>query len=130
VRGAEDEQQHRAGFEDYLERDDAVALVAELDGDVCGFVDVEFRLRLNFFEPQAWVPDLVVAEGQRGRGVGRALLARAEELARERGCFSITLESATWRTGAHAFYEREGLSEGGKSFGKVLADVEWPPTPR
>lgn len=120
----------REVFERYLSRPDVVALVAEVDGAVVGFVDIEFRTRLNFEDPQAWIPDLVVAESARSRGAGHALLARAEELAGERGCWGMTLESAAWRTRAHAFYLREGWKESGKSFTKALGDTPWPPAPR
>ncbi|HEV2907393.1 MAG TPA: GNAT family N-acetyltransferase [Actinomycetota bacterium] len=130
VRGAPEEDEARELFLSYLGRPDAVALVAE-DGDrVAGFLDMEYRVRLNFTTPQAWIPDLIVDEDSRGVGIGRALLEQAEELARERGCWSMTLESATWRERAHAFYLREGWKETGKSFSKVLADVVWPPPPR
>jgi PhnO protein len=128
--GTDDEDALRAVYSGYLERPDTEALVAEADGRVVGFCDVEFRTRLNFDAPQAWIPDLVVAEGRRSRGAGRALLARAEELARERGCWGMALESATWRDRAHAFYVREGWTDSGKAFSKPLADIPWPPAPR
>jgi GNAT superfamily N-acetyltransferase len=128
--GTGDEPVLREVFERYLSRPDVVALVAEVDGAVVGFVDLEFRTRLNFEEPQAWIPDLVVAEAERSRGAGHDLLARAEELARERGCWGMTLESATWRTRAHAFYLREGWKDSGRSFTKALGDTPWPPAPR
>jgi GNAT superfamily N-acetyltransferase len=117
-------------YERYLAHPDTVALVAEVDRRVLGFCDVEFRTRLNFAEPQAWIPDLVVAEGERSRGAGRALLARAEEIARDRGCWGMSLESATWRERAHAFYVREGWTDSGKAFTKPLTDIPWPPSPR
>ena len=85
VRGAEDERKHEHGFAAYLARPETVALVAEDQGDIVGFVDMELRQRLNFLAPQAWIPDLVVAESARGRGVGRALLAEAERRARGGG---------------------------------------------
>ena len=90
---------------------------------------MEFRQRLNFPAPQAWIPDIVVAESARGTGVGRALLARAEEIARERGCWGMSLESASWRTGSHAFYERVGWADSGKSFTRNLSGQRWPPPP-
>jgi GNAT superfamily N-acetyltransferase len=129
VRGLHDEDEHMARYRSYLGRSDAVGLVADLDGDVVGFVDVEFRQRLNFATPQAWVPDLIVAERARGSGVGAALMARAEELSRERGCWGMTLESATWRTDAHRFYQREGWRNTAHSYTKPLTDVPWPPSP-
>lgn len=129
VRGSQDEAEHAARFESYISRTDAVALLAELDGEVVGFVDVEFRQRLNFATPQAWIPDLIVSEGARGQGAGAALLSRAEDLSRDRGCWGITLESATWRTDAHRFYEREDWQNTAHSFSKPLTDTPWPPPP-
>jgi GNAT superfamily N-acetyltransferase len=84
VRGAPEESGARATYLAYLERDDAEALVAEVGGRVVGFVDMEYRVRLNFTTRQAWIPDLVVTEDGRSRGVGAALLSRCLELARER----------------------------------------------
>jgi GNAT superfamily N-acetyltransferase len=129
VRGTEAEVEARRTFEGYLERSDAVALVAEQDRRVVGFVDIEFRIWLNFASPQAWTPDLVVADGARGQGIGGTLLARAEEIARARGCWSMALESATWREHAHAFYLSHGWEETGRAFTKLLTDVQWPPAP-
>ena len=128
VRGS-DEEAARRRFERYLARDDVAAFVAELDGRVVGFVNVEFRERLNFTTPQAWIPDFIVAEETRSKGVGAALLDRCQRVARERDCWSLTLESASWRERAHAFYERQGLTAAGKAFGVTLADLDWPPKP-
>lgn len=130
VRGLEDEDWHGERFADYLARPDTVALVAEVDGEVAGFVDLEFRQRLNFRTPQAWIPDLVVSEQQRGKGVGAALMAMAEELSRDRSCWGMTLESATWRTDAHRFYVREGYDDSAYSFSKSLTGEPWPPQPK
>ena len=124
-----DEEHHRDRFLDYLQRTDAVALVADIDGDIVGFTNVEVRHRLNVALPQAWVPDLVVTEHHRGRGVGRALLERAEDLARRRGCWGIALESARWRLDAHTFYATMGWLDGGLSFTKSFSGLVWPPAP-
>ena len=125
-----DEPRHRARYEEYLARDDALALVAEDEGVVVGFVDVEFRQRLNFLQPEAWVPDLVVAETARGTGVGRALLEEVERRAVERDSWGIALESANWRESSHAFYEHVGWKDVAKAFSLVLGDVQWPPAKR
>ena len=130
VRGTEDEAPARSLFETYLERSDTEAFVAELDGRVVGFVNVEFRSRLNFSTPEAWIPELIVGEGARGKGAGAALLERCEAAARERDCWSLSLESASWRERAHAFYLREGFEDLAHAFVKVLTtDVDWPPKP-
>ena len=125
-----DAEAHRQAYEEYLERPDTVALVAEDEGQVVGFVDMDYRPRLNFSSPQAWIPDLIVTKRARSRGAGKALLAACEERARTRGCWSVTLESANWRERAHAFYEREGMQHVSASFAKLLQEVDWPPPQR
>ncbi|HSO01997.1 MAG TPA: GNAT family N-acetyltransferase, partial [Gaiellaceae bacterium] len=66
--------------------------------------------------------DLVVTERARGRGVGRVLLTRAEELARKRGCFRMALVTASWREQTIGFYERQGWKGYGAWFVKPLTD--------
>jgi (aminoalkyl)phosphonate N-acetyltransferase len=127
--GAQSESAHRERYQQWLSEPGFFAFVAEQDGAVVGFVDLQIVPRLNFDGPQAWVPDLIVTEGCRSRGVGAALLARTEEVARQLGAFSLALESAHWRTRAHEFYLREGMKDAALEFVKVLTDVDWPPSP-
>ena len=96
-------------------------LVAENDeGEVVGFCSLHFRKRLNHPTPQAWVPDLIVAEGLRRTGIGQALLEHAEQRAIERGCWDLTLESAHHRREAHRFYADFGMRDAGLYFHKLL----------
>jgi GNAT superfamily N-acetyltransferase len=99
---------------------DSVTLVAETGDVVVGVVDMEYHQRLGDHRPQARVNDLVVTEDARGVGVGRALLDRAEALARKRGCFRMSLVTAAWRERTLAFYRREGWSDYGAWFVKPL----------
>jgi PhnO protein len=120
--------EHREAWRFYLSRTDAIALVAVDDGgSVVGFCDLELRQRLHFLSPQAWIPDLVVAPGARGLGVGAALLSSARTIAIEHRAWGMTLESAAWRIDAHRFYEREGWRPSGLSFTTPLSDQPWPP---
>lgn len=57
-----------------------------------------------------YVDDLVTAPAHRSRGHGAALLAWLAERARAEGCEALHLDSGVRRTGAHRFYEREGLA--------------------
>jgi GNAT superfamily N-acetyltransferase len=125
--GTPDESRVRDRFEEWLRAEDRFVFVAEEDGAVIGMVDMAVIRRPNFVQPHAWVPDLIVTESVRSRGVGAALLSRAEEVARDLGAFSIALESAHWRTRAHGFYVRQGMDDAAKHFIKVFADIPWPP---
>lgn len=105
----------------HLARPDTASLAAELEGTVVGFLSLEFRERLNRTQPQAWIPDLIVTASARGRGAGRALLERAFALARERDCWSVTLESGYARHVAHQLYRASGMNDGGLYFSLDLA---------
>jgi GNAT superfamily N-acetyltransferase len=130
--GTADDSTHRMQFTGHLRRIDSVTLVAEDPGGrgeggeepavVLGVVDMEYHQRLGDHRPQARVNDVVVTESARGRGVGRALLSRAEELARKRGCFRMALVTAGWREESIAFYRREGWADYGAWFVKPLSD--------
>lgn len=61
--------------------------------------------------PLLYVHDLAVVPGQRGRGVGRALLNAAEQQARARGCCKLTLEVQDDNTPARQLYERFGFRD-------------------
>ena len=57
------------------------------------------------------IHDLAVVPAWRGKGVGRALLAAAEQRARERGCCKLTLEVQEDNTPARTLYERFGFQD-------------------
>ena len=120
--GTAQDPTHQLQFAGHIRRIDNVTLVAEVDGDVLGVIDMEYHQRLGDHRPQARVHDLVVTARARGLGVGGALLSRAEELARRRGCFRMALVTAGWRTDTIAFYERQGWHNYGEWFVKPLTD--------
>jgi GNAT superfamily N-acetyltransferase len=120
AKGTSRDPTHRLQFAGHLRRLDVVSLVAELSGVVVGILDMEYHQRLGDHRPQARINDLMVAAAVRGHGVGHMLLARAEDLARKRGCFRMALVTAAWREDAHRFYAREGLSGYGSWFVKSL----------
>ena len=114
------EEDCRAVYEAQVVDPDAHHIVAELRDEVVAFASMHFRTRLNHVTEEAWIPDLIVAESARRRGIGRALLEEAERKARERGCHMIELESAYFRAEAHHMYRQFGMRDAGKSFYKAL----------
>lgn len=92
------------------QKDDHVVYVAELpDKYVVGWIEVVVR-PLVVTETQAEIEGLVVDEGYRQYGIGRQLMAQAEQWACEKGCWAVYLRSNVIREGAHVFYERVGYS--------------------
>jgi GNAT superfamily N-acetyltransferase len=57
-----------------------------------------------------YVDDLITGEQWRSHGYGRALNDYLVERARDAGCNSVQLDSATYRREAHRFYFRERYS--------------------
>lgn len=93
--------------------------VAVIDEEVVGLA--VFRSFENTHAGRKfYVDDLVTDEKHRSSGVGRALIAFLEHLARSRGGASIELDSGTHRTHAHRFYFREGFVITSFSFRKDL----------
>lgn len=60
--------------------------------------------------PEAVVQALVVRDEARGRGIGQAMMAYAEDWAAAHGYRHVSLSSQVERDGAHEFYRRLGYS--------------------
>ena len=67
-----------------------------------------------------YVDDLVTDETQRSTGVGNALMAHMQAIARKAGCENFILDSGTHRQQAHKFYFREGMVITSFNFKKPL----------
>jgi GNAT superfamily N-acetyltransferase len=80
-----------------------------------------YRISENTFAGlNLYVDDLVTDERERSRGVGHALMAHLERVARDAGCENLRLDSGTHRPQAHKFYFREGMVITSFSFNKPL----------
>jgi ribosomal protein S18 acetylase RimI-like enzyme len=64
-------------------------------------------------KPLINIHDLIVLEGTRGRGIGRALLTAVEEEARELGCCKVTLEVNERNQRAMQLYHSAGFNQVG-----------------
>lgn len=88
-----------------LRRSTAEVWVYEMNGDVVAEMVLLFRARSRV----ARLYSLVVDPAQRGRGIGRALLALAEDTARSRRTGVLALEVRTDNAQALALYRRAGF---------------------
>ena len=85
-------------------------LVAERAGAVIGMVTAQLVVSTAEGGTSAWIEDMVVAERERGRGLGRRLLEAIEAWARARGASRLQLLADRENAPARAFYARLGWS--------------------
>jgi len=100
--------------------DTARMCVAVVEKQVAGIAVYRF-MRNTHVGLKLYVDDLVTDATQRSRGVGHALLAHLEQLARSHGAHALSLDSGTQRQQAHKFYFREGFVVTSFSFNKALS---------
>lgn len=86
----------------------AEALIAEQDGAAVGFALFFHNFSTFLGLPGIYLEDLFVVPGNRGGGVGRALLERLAQIAVERGCGRLEWAVLDWNRDAIGFYERLG----------------------
>ncbi|HEX4630242.1 MAG TPA: GNAT family N-acetyltransferase [Chthoniobacterales bacterium] len=83
--------------------------VAERNGEVVGWTHGAEQEMLEL-DWRGEIRGLVVAESERGRGVGRRLVEAVENWARERGLKDMSVRSNVIRPESHPFYERIGYT--------------------
>ena len=92
-----------------VEHPSATVLLALADGRPVGTAVCVFGFSTFAGKPTINIHDLAVLPDFQGRGIGRALIAEVERLARERDCCRITLEVHDSNTGAKRLYEAAGF---------------------
>lgn len=92
-----------------LDSSHARLFVAEVDGEVVGFVETQVYEAV-YFSPLVNILGLAVRESHRGMGIGKSLMEAAENWAKEIGAKGVRLNSGASRTEAHAFYRHIGYT--------------------
>jgi GNAT superfamily N-acetyltransferase len=93
-----------------------VALTAH-DPNPIGVAVLAYTWTLEHGGLVAWLDELYVVPEHRGRGVGRALLRRALDIAKDGGCHAVDLEVDSDHARAEHLYGRAGFT--------VLARRRW-----
>lgn len=101
---------------DHVRRGDTDSQVVLSDGVIVGFCSLEFREPFFTTAPQAWIPDLIVTDAVRGRGLGAQLLDATLAAAAHRGAYAAVLESGSHRAVAHQLYTKAGFVDVGSFF--------------
>lgn len=102
-----------------LSRRQETPLVAE-QGGVIGVLAWHVTPVLHRPKPVGRITMMVVAEGERRRGAGRALIEAACKAMRAKGCGLIEVTSNVDLSGAHGFYRRLGFERTSYRFAKAL----------
>ena len=97
-----------------------VYLCATIPDRIVGFSSLVVKNNLWQAGPLGHIDELVVDSHYRGHGIGTQLLVRTIQLAKERGCRRVELDTGFHRKAAHRFYEQQGFENRAYLFSKVL----------
>ncbi len=86
----------------------AEVIIAEEDGKPAGFALFFHNYSTFLAQPGIYLEDLFVKSEYRGRGYGKALLARLAQIARERKCGRVDWAVLDWNEPSIKFYESLG----------------------
>lgn len=109
----------RSSIEKMLDSDNYFTIVAEENGNICGYISAVREVSLEAGEYYR-VIGLAVKSEHQGRGLGTALITLAESNAKIKGARLITLSSNFKRTEAHEFYEKLGYIKTSYAFKKYF----------
>jgi GNAT superfamily N-acetyltransferase len=90
------------------ERPAAEVLLASLDGETVGFAVFFTNYSTFLAKPGLYLEDLFVKPHARGKGIGKALLARLAKIAIERDCGRVEWSVLNWNEPSIRFYEALG----------------------
>ena len=82
----------------------------DFENVVCGVIHVE-KYNVLYFPTMANILGLAVAEDFRRNGIGRKLLAHAEQWAKKNDIKQMRLNSGSRRIEAHEFYRAQGYKD-------------------
>lgn len=112
---------HLAGFEAIEADPNNELVVAELDGQVVGTMQLTYVPGISRHGATRLLVEAVrVDAGLRGGGIGRQMMLWAHERGRERGCVLAQLTSDKRRTDAHRFYVSLGYEQSHEGFKLAL----------
>ena len=106
-------EQMAAYYGSQMSTNDAVVLVAELDGKIAGFAYIQFEARnyAALLESAAWLHDIYVDEAARGHNIGKMLIEASAKTAKDLGADKLMLLASTENRFANDLFNRAGFRE-------------------
>ena len=101
-------------FDECFEKD--LIYVYEMDQRIIAFIHTRFTSQFARASCIAEIQELIVEEGYRNKGIGKALLDKTVDYCREKQIGIIEVLSSTFRKDAHRFYENNGFDKTGYRF--------------
>ncbi len=99
-------------LETLITEDGALLLVAEMDGEVVGYIHGQMVVYLLFAGREMLISEVFVVEEARGKGVGKALIGAIEREAVKQRCFRISVLNGRERESyKRGFYPSLGYQE-------------------
>ena len=89
-----------------IEDPQSTCIVAEEDGKILGFAELAWYI-IPSKGLVGWVEEVIVTEEARGKGVGKALMVRLLEIAKDLGCNQVKLTASSFV--AQKMYESLGF---------------------
>ena len=89
----------------------AFSVIAYVDDKPAGLVNCFEGFSTFACQPLINIHDVAVLNDYRGQGISQQMLAKVEEIARERGCCKLTLEVLSENSIAMSSYKKFGFSD-------------------
>ena len=108
-------------LKNYMQEDDKKILVAQIDNSkIIGMISIVFLSRLNQNTSEMYIPELIISQSYRSKGIGKKLINSSIKLGKEKQCYRIRLESGNQRIESHKFYKHLGFEDSSIFFTKNL----------
>lgn len=92
-----------------LKSKDHTAFVAEYENEIVGWIGASQALMIEVM-PHCEINGLVIDQDHRGMGIGKLLINKVKQWAKEKNNSKIVLHCNVKRTDAHLFYEHLGFA--------------------
>ena len=103
-------QQTLQNINSVLNSNDHTAFVAIIENKIAGWIGAAQAIMIEVM-PHCEINGLVIDENYRGKGVGKLLVEKVKQWAKEKGNDKLSLRCNVKRVEAHLFYEHLGFKE-------------------